>query len=73
MEHTSSLIENLVGIFLGTLLILGRLEIEKIFMKNALYHKKTFNRKILMVIIFIIGLGFILGGIFGIFKMLTVK
>ena len=76
MEHYSVLIESFVGIFLGILLIFGRLEIEKIFMKNPLYHKgklKAFNHKTLMVIIWIVGLVFVLGGIFGLIKIFTIK
>ena len=73
MKHVSVLIENLVGIFVGALFIFGRLKIEKIFMKNPLYHKKAFNRKILMAIIWIVGLVFMLGGTFGILKIFTSK
>jgi hypothetical protein len=76
MEYNSVLIENFVGIFFGALLIFGRLKIEKIFMKNPLYHKgklKVFNHKTLMVIIWIVGLVFILGGIFGLIKIFTIK
>ena len=74
MEHISVLIENLVGIFLGALLIVGRLKIEKIFMKNPLYHEsklKAFNHNALMGIIWIVGIVFMLGGTFGIIKIFT--
>lgn len=76
MEHNSVLIENFVGIFLGALLIFGRLKIEKIFIKNPLYYKgklKAFNHKTLMIIIWTVGLVFIIGGIFGLIKIFTIK
>jgi Na+-driven multidrug efflux pump len=72
--NISYLIESLIGLGIGGCIILSRTQIAQIFLnyatKNSIDYTLTLQ-KILQIIIWVIGITFILGGIFQLIKVLS--
>ncbi len=66
------LVESLVGLILGICLIFGRMQVAKIFKDYAIKNTgcTDIQQKILFIIIWLIGIVFILGSIFQITKLI---
>ncbi len=73
-NNVSVLVESLVGLILGICLVVGRTGIAKVFSKAASNYEMKYRgsqEKILFIIIWTIGIVFILGSVFQFIKTIS--